>query len=67
MQLDERELGRPVDGDEEVDPALFGPHLGDIDVEKADRVALEFGPEWLVACGVRKAGDAVALQTAMQG
>ena len=33
VQLDEGELGGAVDGDEQVELALFGPHLGDVDVE----------------------------------
>src|SRR5215216_7437389 len=46
--------------------ALLGPDLGDVDVEVADRVALELSPLWLVAVCVGQARDAVALQTAMQ-
>jgi hypothetical protein len=66
MQLDEGELGRAVDGHEEVELALLGPQLGDIDVEEADRVALELGSLWLVAVSVGQPGDAVALQAPVQ-
>jgi hypothetical protein len=79
VQLGEGELRGPVNGDEEVEPAFLGVHLGDVDVGKArpatgsrdvpsaDRVALELGAPRLVAIGLRQAGDAVALETAMQG
>lgn len=43
MQLDEGELRCPVDGDEHVQLAFFGAHLGDIDMEVTDRIALEAG------------------------
>ena len=49
VQLDEGELGRAVDGHEEIELALLGPDLGDVDVEEADRVALELGLFGLVA------------------
>jgi len=41
MQLDEGELRGPVDGDEEMELAFFGPHFGDIDMEEADWIGLE--------------------------
>src|SRR3954470_572525 len=41
VQFDESELGGAVDRYEHMELALFGPHLGNIDVEEADRVALE--------------------------
>ena len=66
MQLDEGELGGAVDGDEQVELAFFGPHLGDVDVEVADRVALELLLRRLVALDLRQPADAVALQAAMQ-
>jgi hypothetical protein len=53
MKLDEGEFGRPVDGDEEVELAFGGSHLGDVDVEVADRVGLESGLEGLVALHLR--------------
>jgi hypothetical protein len=40
-------------------------HLGDVDVEKADRVALELLPLRLVTGHVRQARDAMPLQTTM--
>jgi hypothetical protein len=39
VQLDKSELGRAVDCDQQIEPALLGPDLGDIDVEEADRVS----------------------------
>ena len=67
VQLDKGELGRAVDGDEEVELALLGPDLGNVDVEEADRVALEPGALRLVAVRVGQPADAVALQAAVQG
>ena len=67
MQFDEGELGGAVDGHEQVELAFGGLHLGDVDVEVADRVALELLLGRLVAFDLRQAADAVALQAAMQG
>ena len=61
MQLDKGELGRAVDRDQQVELALLGPDLGDVDVEEADRVMLELGAPRLVALCVGQARDAVAL------
>ena len=66
-QLSEGELRGPVDGHEEVELALGGAQLGDVDVEVADRVALELLLGWLVARHLGQPRDAVALQAAMQG
>ena len=52
VQLGEGELGRAVDGHEEVELALLGPDLGNIDVEEADRIALEPGALRLAAVRV---------------
>jgi hypothetical protein len=66
MQLDEGELRGAVDGDEHVQLALFSPHLGDIDVEVADRVALERLLRGPVAFNIGQPADAMALQAAVQ-
>ena len=66
MQLDEGELGGAVDGDEQVELAFGGSHLGDVDMEVADRIGLELLLGGLVAFDLRQAADAVALQAAMQ-
>ena len=42
MQFDEGELRGSVDGDEEVELALRGSNLGDVDMKLADRIGLEF-------------------------
>ncbi len=41
MQLDEGEFARAIDGNEHVELALLGAHLGEVDVEVADRIILE--------------------------
>lgn len=66
-KLDERELGRSVDGDEEMELAFRRAHLGNVDMEEADRIGLELALGRLVAIDVGQPRDAVALQTAMQG
>jgi hypothetical protein len=66
MQLHEGELGCAVDRDQQVELALLGSDFRDIDVEVADRVALELGAPRLVAVGVGQARDAVALKAAVQ-
>lgn len=54
------------DSDEHVQLALLGPDLGNVDVEVADRVALEFPLRRFVALDIREPADAMALQAAMQ-
>jgi hypothetical protein len=41
VQFDEGEFGGPVDRDDEIEPALSGSNLGDVDMELADRIGLE--------------------------
>ena len=43
-KLNENELGRPIDCDEETELSLGRLHLGNVDVEVADRIALELPP-----------------------
>lgn len=62
--LDNCELGRPVDRDQQVELALFGSHLGQIDVKVADGVRLELRSHRLVAIDIGQPADAVALQAA---
>jgi len=59
-------LARAVNADEEVELALCGLNLGDVDVEEADRVALELLALRLVAADVRQARDAMPLQAAVK-
>jgi hypothetical protein len=67
MQLGKGELGRAINGHKQVESALFRVHLGDIDMEVADRVALELLLGGRVAGHLGQAADPMALQTAMQG
>src|SRR6516164_1392915 len=67
MQLDESELRGSIDGDEEIELALGGSNLGDVDMEIADRIGLELASRRGFAFDLRKPGDPVALQTAMEG
>ena len=41
MQFHEGELGRTIDGDEQVEPAFGRVNLGQIDMEVAERIGLE--------------------------
>jgi hypothetical protein len=66
VQLDEGELGRAINGYQQVETALLGTDLGDVDVEVAERVALELAPDGRVAFDLRQLRDAVALETAVQ-
>ncbi len=55
VELGEGELRGAVDGDEEMELALLGPDLGDVDVKEADGVGLEALADWLVALGLGQA------------
>jgi hypothetical protein len=53
VQFDEGELRGPVDRDEEIELALSGSNLGDVDMEIADRVAVDtaaVSSMFIVAC-----------------
>lgn len=65
-EVGESELRSPVDGDEQVQLAIRRAHFGDVDVEVADRIALEGLLARLVARHVGQAADAVSLQTTVQ-
>ena len=52
---------------EQVELAFRSLNLGDIDVEEADRVALEALSLWLVALDIWRTGYAVPPQAAVQG
>ena len=64
-QLSDRELAGTVDGHEQVEFALGGLHVGDVDVEEADRVTFEALRLRLVALDVRQAGYAMPLEAPM--
>ena len=66
MQLDERELGGPVDGHEEVKLTLLGSNLGDVDVEEAERIGLELPLGGLLTLDAGQPGYAMPLQTTVQ-
>ena len=51
----------------QVELALLGPDLGDVDVKEADGIALEPGPLGPVALRVGQARDTMPLKAAMQG
>jgi hypothetical protein len=65
VQLDECELRGAIDGHEHVQLAFLGAHLGDVNVEIADRIGLELLPG-LLAFDAWQARDVVALKQAMQ-
>ncbi len=67
FQACEGDLGGSVDRDEEVELALCGADLGDVEVEVADGVGLELLALWLVASDLGQSADAVALEAAVQG
>jgi hypothetical protein len=67
MQLDEGELRRSVDGDEQVELALRGSNLGDVDMKIADRIGLEFAFGRGFTFDLGQPGDPVALQTPVKG
>jgi hypothetical protein len=64
--LDHRELGGAVDGDEQGELAFGGPHLGQVDVEEADRIGIELFPPGLVAFNVRQPADAMTFQATVK-
>lgn len=66
MQFDVGKLGGAVDRHEHVELTLLGSHFGNVDVEVADRIALELLLRWFVAFDIRQSTDPMALQAAMQ-
>ena len=67
VQLDEGELRRPIDGDDQVELALRGSNFGDVDMKIADRIGLEFASGGGFAFDLRQPRDPVALQTPVKG
>lgn len=66
-EFDDGELRGAVDGYEQVELAFGGPHLGQVDMEEADRMGIELLPLRHVPFHVRQTADAVTLQTSMKG
>ncbi len=67
MQLGKGKLSRAINGHKQVEPPFFRVHLSDVDMEVADRVALELLLGGLVTRHLGQAADAMPLQAAMQG
>src|SRR4029453_6332777 len=67
MELGKGKLRRAIDCHEEVELALTGANLGDVDVEVADWVAFEGLLGCLVAGDLRQPTDTVTLEASMQG
>ena len=67
VQLDEGELRRSVDGDDEVEFALRSSNFGEVDMKIADWIGLEFAFGRGYAFDLRQPRDPVALQTPVEG
>jgi hypothetical protein len=65
-QLGNRKLAGPVDGNEEIELALCGLNLCDVQVKEPDRVALEALTLGFVAFDIRLPRDAMPLKAPMQ-
>jgi hypothetical protein len=65
-EFDHSELRRSIDGHEQVKPAFGGSHLGQVDVEEADRIRIEPLLARLVALDLGQAADAMPFQTTMK-
>ena len=60
IAVGEREFRCAVDGHEEMELALLGSDLGNIDVKIADRIGLEGFPGRFIAFDIGQPADAVA-------
>lgn len=65
-QLRGRKLARPIIADEEIELALHGLNLGDIDVNVADWVALELLALRFVAIDIWKTRDSMSFKTRVE-
>jgi len=65
-ELYHSELRGSVDGHQQVELAFGRSHLGQVDVEEADRIGSEPFPASLVALDLGQAADAVTFQTTMK-
>jgi hypothetical protein len=66
VQLDEGELRRSIDCDEQVELALRGSDFGDVDMKIADWVSLELPLGGGLALDLWQPGDSVPLQAPMK-
>jgi hypothetical protein len=67
VQLSKSKLGGAVNGNKEVEFAIFRSNLGDVDVKVADRIFLESALLWRPIRYLRQPAEAMPLQTAMRG
>ena len=67
LQTSEGVFRGPIYRDEEVQLALLGAHLGDVDVEVSQRIEPEDLPGGLVTLDLGQPADAVSLEAAVQG
>ena len=65
-ELGNRELGCPVDADEQVKLAFGRLHLCDVDVKEPNRIALDLLAPGLVALDIGQTRDTVPLKAPMQ-
>ena len=65
VQFDKGELGSSIDGDQQIELALRGVNLGNVDVEVAERRGLELASGRRGALDIGQAGDGVSLETAV--
>lgn len=65
-QLHEGEFAGAIDGNVEIELALGGLHLGNVDMKVPDRISLELLLCRFVAFHVRQLRNAMAPQAAMQ-
>ena len=66
MQFDEGELRGSVDRNDEIELALRGSDLGDVDMEIADRVSLELVLGRGFAFDLRPSRDPMTLKATME-
>jgi hypothetical protein len=66
VQLDIGKLGRPVDGNEEVEFALGSLNLGNINMKIANWIGFEFLLGRLVTLDLRRPANVVALPAPVQ-
>src|SRR4029453_15050935 len=66
VELREGEFADPVDRDEQIQLAFFGPHLRQVDVDVPERIRPEL-PSWRWALDARQTADPMALEKTVQG
>lgn len=66
IQVDDGEFARAINGHEEIEPALRRLHLGDVDMEETDGIALELLLRKQIAVYIGKTAAPMPLQAPMQ-